>query len=137
MSPVFIWQTEPTWLSPSAQQERITHSLSACSARRGNQSEIHRPLCPCCCQRRFEGMSVLLAVPIAVIGRPNDSGIGWPANRSNSGLGSNKSTWLGPPSMNNHMTDLAVAAKWGGLGGRVAVDEIVPPARATRSRLRR
>ena len=35
---------------------------------------------------------------------------------SSSGLGSNRSTALGPPSMNSQMTDLAFAAKCGGFG---------------------
>ena len=47
-------------------------------------------------------------VPMAVIGLPNDAGIGWPFMRVNSGLGSNRSRWLGPPSMNSQMTDFAV-----------------------------
>ena len=32
MEPVFIWQTEPTWFSPSAQQERTTARSSAQAA---------------------------------------------------------------------------------------------------------
>jgi hypothetical protein len=37
--------------------------------------------------------------------------IGWPCSRSRRGLGSNVSTWLGPPSMNRKMTDRALALK--------------------------
>src|SRR5262245_19716540 len=52
-------------------------------------------------------MMVFDAVPIAVIGRPKDAGIGWPANLSRAGLGSKVSRWLGPPSINSQMTDVA------------------------------
>ena len=40
-------------------------------------------------------------------GRPKESGIGLPASLSSAGFGSNKSMWLGPPSMNSQITDLA------------------------------
>src|ERR1051326_5347752 len=66
------------------------------------------PLWPYCFHLRVEGIRVLDAVPIAVIGLPNDAGMGCPASRSNSGLGSNRSRWLGPPSMNSQMTHFAV-----------------------------
>src|SRR5579862_3293103 len=46
IAPVFIWHTEPTWFNPSAQQERITHSLSACCATFGYQSDTSMPLFP-------------------------------------------------------------------------------------------
>src|SRR2546430_2735479 len=111
MSPVFIWQTEPTWFKPSAQQERRTQMSSTCCASVGYQSDTQMPLLPCCLKVRFDGISELEAVPIAVIGRPNDSGIGWPASLSSSGLGSKRSRWLGPPSMKSQMTDLAFGAK--------------------------
>ena len=39
-------------------------------------------------QVRVEGISVLDAVPMAVTTLPNDAGMGCPARRSNSGLGS-------------------------------------------------
>src|SRR6266404_4622416 len=74
ISPVFICETEPTWFRPSAQQERKIHMSSTCSAMVGYQSETQIPLWPCCCHWRFDGMSVLDAVPIAVMGRPKDSG---------------------------------------------------------------
>ena len=82
----------------------------------GYQSETHWPLCPYCLNVRCVGISVLLLVPIAVITLPKDGGKGWPASRFSSGLGSNKSMWLGPPSMNSQMTDLALGGKCGGLG---------------------
>ncbi len=110
MSPVFIWQTEPTWFSPFAQHERITARSSACLAMCGYQSDTHRPLSPCCANLRREAINVLPAVPMAVIGRPNDAGIGSPSISASFGLGSNRSIWLGPPSMNSQMTDFAFGA---------------------------
>src|SRR5437016_5156208 len=44
MEPVFIWQTEPTWLRPSAQQERRIARSSTCLAISGYQSETQAPL---------------------------------------------------------------------------------------------
>src|SRR5215472_8085535 len=110
IDPVFIWQTEPTWFKPSAQQERNSVSSSTCSAIFGYQSETHMPLSPYCFQVRVDGMSVFDEVPIAVITLPNEAGMGCPAIRCNSGFGSKRSTWLGPPSMNSQITDLALAA---------------------------
>ncbi len=37
-----------------------------------------------------------------------DSGSGWPASSTSFGLGSNRSMWLGPPSMNSQMMDFAL-----------------------------
>ena len=65
---------------------------------------------------RFEASSGVSAVrPIAVTGRLNDGGSGWPSSFVSSGLGSNRSMWLGPPSRKHQMTLLAVALKCGGL----------------------
>ena len=58
-------------------------------------------------EARFDGMRVFEAVPIAVMGRPKDSGIGWPASFSSWGFGSKRSRWLGPPSMKSQMIAFA------------------------------
>src|SRR6185437_14641494 len=92
IEPVFIWQTEPTWFNPSAQHERITHSSSACFATCGYQSDTGIPLCPYRVNVRRVGISVLPAVPIAVITCPNEAGMGLPASFWSIGLGSNRST---------------------------------------------
>jgi hypothetical protein len=84
---------------------------SVCLAISGSQSETQIPLCPCCFQVRFEGMSVLFEVPMAVTTLPNDAGMGCPASFSRVGFGSKRSMWLGPPSMKIQMTDLAVGLK--------------------------
>src|SRR5205823_10630329 len=39
-------------------------------------------------------------------------GIFWPLRAVSSGLGSSRSTWLGPPCWNSWMTALARAGKW-------------------------
>src|SRR6266516_425485 len=116
MSPVFIWQPEPTWFSPSAQQERMTVMSCTCCAIFGSQSDTEMPLCPYCLNERLVGINALLAVPIAVITFPNDSGIGWPASLARAGFVSNKSRWLGPPSMNGQIIDFARVGKCGGRG---------------------
>src|SRR2546426_8142913 len=92
------------------------------------QSETQRPLWPYGLKARWEGIKVLPAVPMAVMTLPKDGGIGWPASLCNIGLGSNKSRWLGPPSMNSQMTDLALGRKCGDLG--VSGSSGVVPARA-------
>src|SRR5437667_9002126 len=89
---------------------------STCCAMSGYQSETHMPLWPYCLNVRLEPSSVLLDVPMAVIGFPNDAGIGCPLISVSLGLGSNRSTWLGPPSMNSQITDLALGSWCGFLG---------------------
>src|SRR5262249_39888244 len=74
------------------------------------------PLWPYCLNTRLLGIIVFDAVPIAVIGRPNDSGIGLPASSSNFGFGSKVSRWLGPPSRKSQITDLARGLWWGAFG---------------------
>src|SRR5256885_13442456 len=82
----------------------------------GSQSDTQMPLSPYCLNERLLGINELFAVPMAVMTLPNDSGIGWPASFSSVGFGSNRSRWLGPPSMNSQITDLARAGKCGGRG---------------------
>src|SRR5205814_4549656 len=62
------------------------------------------------------GRIVLSLVPIAVMTRPNDAGIGLPAIFWSAGLGSYRSMWLGPPSMKRKITLFALAAKCDGFG---------------------
>ena len=81
---------------------------STCSAIFGYQSDTQMPLRPYCLNVRLLGMSVLFEVPMAVMGRPNDEGMGCPARSSSLGLGSNRSMWLGPPSMDSQMMDFAL-----------------------------
>src|SRR5690242_20271879 len=113
---VFIWQTDPTWLRPSAQQAWKTVISSTCFAISGYQSDTQIPLWPYCLKVRNDGINELLPVPMAVIGWPNDSGIGLPASFTSSGFGSKRSMWLGPPSIKHQITDFAVGLKCGGFG---------------------
>src|SRR6266508_3000375 len=71
---------------------------------------------PCLWNGRKGGNKLFFATLRRVLNAPNDSGIGWPANRIKSGFGSNKSTWLGPPDMKRKMTARARGVKWGGRG---------------------
>src|SRR5205085_8133238 len=90
---------------------------SACSATFAYQSETHIPLCPYCFHLRRDAINVLCAVPRDVCeGLPIESGMGLPSSLVSSGFGSNRSTWLGPPSMNRKMTDFAVGVWWGFFG---------------------
>ena len=73
----------------------------------GYQSETQMPLWPYCLKVRLVPISVLLPVPMAVMGLPKDAGIGCPLSSFSLGLGSKRSTWLGPPSMKSQMTDFA------------------------------
>ena len=113
---MFIWQTEPTWFNPSAHIERMTHRSSACSAMCGCQSDTHVPDWPYCAELALVGRIVLSLVPIAVMTRRTTAGIGLPASLSSAGLGSYRSRWLGPPSMNRKMTRFAFGAKCEGRG---------------------
>src|SRR5438477_2386243 len=105
IEPVFIWQTPAEWLMPSAQQERMTAKSSAQVAISGSQSETHIPLWPCCFHLRLEANSGESNSPIGTMTRPMLDGMRWPASSLSFGLGSNRSMWLGPPSMNRKMTD--------------------------------
>ncbi len=48
------------------------------------------------------------------------AGNGLPSYLSSAGFGSKVSTWLGPPSMNSTMTDLALGAKCGFFARRIS-----------------
>ena len=111
VAPVFIWQTPPTWFRPLDQHERITARSSTHVAICGSQSDTQMPLCPCCCHLRLEAKSGERPSPIGVITGLKLAGSGWPARRFSSGLGSNVSIWLGPPSMKRKITLRAVAGR--------------------------
>src|SRR5260370_25851845 len=82
---------------------------STCSPTFLYQSDTQNPLCPYCFQVRLDAIKRLSPVPREVWeGLPIESGIGFPSSLVSAGLGSNKSTWLGPPSMKSPITALAV-----------------------------
>ena len=56
----------------------------------------------------------------------SDAGSGLPSHFSSSGFGSNKSSWLGPPSMNRKITFLAFGANIGALGASGFVSTVAP-----------
>src|SRR5205823_795018 len=82
----------------------------------GYQSETHMPHRPCCANLRRLARRLLPPTPIGVKTLPKLAGSGWPFRLVSSGFGSNRSRWLGPPSMNRKIQLLALAAKWDGLG---------------------
>ena len=88
------------------------------------------PLLPCRFHVRGEPISVLPPVPIAVIGLPKLAGIGWPDSLFNSGLGSNRSIWLGPPSIKSQMTDFAFTGKCVFFGVSAPSANMLPSAMA-------
>ena len=147
IEPVFIWQTLPTWFSPSAQQARSTAKSSAHVAMCGSQSLKSIPHWPCLANFRLLASRLLPPVPIGVMTLPKLAGSGLPCCRVSSGFGSKRSTWLGPPSMNRKMTDLAFAGNCGffGASGSTAraaseaatLPRPVPPGPERRSRCRR
>ena len=118
IDPVFIWQTPAEWLMPSATQDRMTAMSSSIFAVCGMSSEAHVPALPCCFQVLGHPKSGEPLSPIEVMTLPKLSGSFLPASLLSRGLGSNKSIWLGPPSMNRKMTDLALPKWWGILDER-------------------
>src|SRR5829696_5813026 len=82
----------------------------------GRKSEISMPLWPRGLNSRQGASNLFFATARRVLKWPKDSGMGWPASLMRSGLGSKRSTWLGPPDMKGKMTRLAFGAKWVGLG---------------------
>src|SRR6478752_1406141 len=116
MLPVFISQTLPTCVSPSAQQDRMTAMSSTQPAISGYKSLTQIPDSPC--SEKFRGLpmsGVKAVLPIAAIVHGKLAGSGFPAKRLSVGFGSNRSRWLGPPSIKHQITDFALASNWGGL----------------------
>ena len=122
IEPVFIWYTDCGWFTLSPWQLRSTQMSSACPAMCGRKSLISRPDWPRGRNGLIGPSSGLPATLRRVITSPKLPGNGWPAYLARSGLGSNKSMWLGPPCMNSQMTRLARGAKCGcrGASGSVA-----------------
>src|SRR2546427_10386924 len=97
--------------------ERIIVRLSTCCARFGISSDTHMPDLPYCWN--LNGLRIR---PPADLGFDTSLAIfskyGSPLCFSGIGLGSKRSTWLGPPFMKSWMTDFAFAGKWGARGLR-------------------
>ena len=80
---------------------------STCCATLGYQSETHMPLCPYCLKLRFEPSKVLLLVPMAVMGLPEEAGMGWPASLFSSARRAvDASTSKMPPQQPDRLLDL-------------------------------
>src|SRR5712692_10709095 len=72
------------------------------------------------CRENFQGEASSGVSPAVnwLTTLPKLSGSFWPSYFFRAGLGSNVSMWLGPPTMNRKITDLALGAKFGGLAAR-------------------
>src|SRR4051794_32028496 len=92
------------------QQERSKAISSAQVARLGNRSDISRPDWPCFLKVRVLARRGVSPLVNWLTGLPKLAGNGLPWFRVTSGLGSNRSMALGPPTMNRKMTDFARAA---------------------------
>src|SRR6516162_5511813 len=95
------------------QHERRKQMSSALAARRGIRSDNSSPDLPCLANLRVLANSGVSPLVNWLTGLPKLSGSGLPCHFDNSGLGSNRSTWLGPPTMNMKMMDFALASWWG------------------------
>ena len=102
------------WIVLVHQQERRKAMSSTQVARCGSRSDTSRPDWPWRANVRVLASSGVSPLVNWLTGRPKLSGNGWPCRRASSGLGSNRSTWLGPPTMNRKMTASARAGKCGG-----------------------
>src|SRR5260370_9154153 len=101
-----------------------------------DQSDTQNPLCPYWFQVRLDAIKRLSPVPREVWeGLPIESGIGFPSSLVSAGLGSNKSTWLGPPSMKSQITAFAVGGLCGAFGAKGSTTKPRParPSPASRS----
>ncbi len=95
--------------------DRMIARSSTCVATWGKRSLTGMPLSPY--WRNFQGLLSTLPTLLNWVGWVLTL-IGWPCSRSSRGLGSNVSTWDGPPSMYRKMTLRARAGKWPGLAAR-------------------
>src|SRR5438270_6064896 len=106
-SPQFISRSDGSWFGTSACIERITQMSSMFRAILGKISLTSRPLWPYFWNLNGEGN----AAPVLRSVRRFAVGSGFPAYLASAGLGSNVSTWLGPPLANTWITLLAFAGK--------------------------
>src|SRR5580693_1808549 len=110
--PQFIRNSDGSWFGISVYMERMTQTSSIESPNLGKISLISMPLLPQ--RRKANGEPSKLPVFRSVFRLP--VGMGWPLYFCSIGLGSNVSTWEGPPLRNRKMTCLAVPLKCGALG---------------------
>ncbi len=101
------------WTVLVHQHERRKQRSSAQVARCGIRSDMSRPDLPCFLNFRVLANSGVSPLVNWLTGMPKLGGSGLPCHFARAGLGSNRSTGLGPPTMNMKMTDFARAAKCG------------------------
>src|SRR5580658_3527935 len=89
----------------------------------GSQSENSMPLSPW--RSNARGLAHTFAVGLinaSFKSLVSDSGSGRPSHFFISGFGSNKSSWLGPPSIKSKIMFFALAGKLGGFGANGLVE---------------
>src|SRR3954470_14198188 len=92
-SPQFISMRDGSWFGTLPVIERMTHRSSAHCDKCGNRSLIGSPLWPRGANLNGDGNAAPVLRSVGRLG----VGSGLSAYRSSSGLGSNVSTWEGPP----------------------------------------
>jgi hypothetical protein len=100
VTPVFIINCPGWWLNDSVCIERTRQMSSAHLPRCGSRSDSSMPHAPCFVN--FLGLPRMRAVAFWRKAKRTffviDSGIGLPCSALSFGLGSKRSSWLGPPS---------------------------------------
>ena len=109
--PLCISYMAGAWTMLVHQQERTKAMSSTHVARCGIRSETSSPDRPCFLNLRVLARSGVSPLVNWLTGMPKLLGNGWPWRFCSSGLGSKRSTALGPPTMNMKMMDLAFAGK--------------------------
>src|SRR5258708_31084507 len=104
-SPVFICRQAPLWFMLSATMERIMHISSTQVATFGKSSLTSIPACPYFLNSNGE-RSKLPVLVRSSLGFSKGSGL--PLSDAKRGLGSNVSTWGGPPDIKENMTLFAL-----------------------------
>src|SRR3954454_9721569 len=116
MRPVFRAWIDWTWLFTPVFIERMTVISSAIDARPGISSLIGRPHLPA--GLNFQGPLRTLADASAALSYTILPGYVLPSYFARAGLGSSRSTWLGPPCMNSEIIAFAFGAWCGRFGFR-------------------
>src|SRR6266404_998904 len=102
------------------------------SARCGKSDETSMPLCPYFLNCQGDASSGVSPLVNWLGTLPKLSGSCWPSYFLSAGLGSKVSMWLGAPTMNRKITDLAFAGKCCGLGASGFSRAAAKPSRSSR-----
>src|SRR5262249_6671984 len=106
------------WIVLVHQQERRKQTSATHVARFGMRSETSKPHWPCFLNFRVLAISGVSPLVNWLTKVPSLLGSGLPCCLVTSGLGSKRSSGLGPPTMNMKMTRFALATKCGSLAAK-------------------